>query len=322
MNKFSCRLLLFLLLGWSSMSYGLVCNQTTSTLNPSFGSRSSFSVSGGTLTTSMNTIISCLNLGSLGSSDEIDITFKTASSLSGTQAFLKSTEMTNSDTIPINFCPLSSGCGSTLSQGNTLSLNSSSLAEFWGSSIFTLPFYFHTVPGSNVAAGTYQVTVTVTVEWKICITGVGIFCVFESGSTDLPISLTLTVLNDCNAFTTDNIHFGEAMNINKFETKTGSVAITCTKGSRYTVSLDDGMNSADNIRHMSNGYSRIAYDILKENGLRWHMAGENLWESGDSSLLSGDGLTRTYNYKALILSGQKTPEAGEYTDRLTLNVVF
>lgn len=51
--------------------------------------------------------------------------------------------------------------------------------------------------------------------------------------------MTLTVTNDCQ-ITTPNISFASAPVVAGFGTVSQGINVSCTKGSNYTVGLDDG----------------------------------------------------------------------------------
>jgi len=74
---------------------------------------------------------------------------------------------------------------------------------------------------------------------------------------------------------------------------------------------------------MVSGSNYLSYDIYKEaTGNRWGGSGSERWTSATSSQVSADGLLRTYNYTAKVLTNQATPPAGTYTDTLIVDVAF
>ncbi len=120
-----------------------------------------------------------------------------------------------------------------------------------GTSPKSVPVYLKSLIGSNVAAGLYQESFVV--EWDInyCY-GIGLLgaCLGRQilkQSTSLTINLTVT--NDCQ-ITTPAIIFGSALMISDFTTVNQSINLSCTKGSNYTVGLDDGQNAAGGRRRM------------------------------------------------------------------------
>lgn len=74
---------------------------------------------------------------------------------------------------------------------------------------------------------------------------------------------------------------------------------------------------------MVSGSNAMSYDIYKEaTGNRWGGSGSERWSSAVSSQVSSDGLLRTFNYTAKVLTNQATPPAGTYTDTLIVDVAF
>jgi spore coat protein U-like protein len=133
----------------------------------------------------------------------------------------------------------------------------------------------------------------------------------------------LIVTNDCSTITAPNINFGTAPLLSSFPNVSQTISITCTKGSLYNVSINNGLNAVNNVRNMKNGSNLISYDIYQgTTTTRWGSSGSELWSSANSTTVSADQLTRTYNYVAKILSGQNTPTSGNYTDTLVVNVAF
>jgi spore coat protein U-like protein len=74
---------------------------------------------------------------------------------------------------------------------------------------------------------------------------------------------------------------------------------------------------------MASGNNRMSYEIYKEaTANRWGSSGSERWSSGASSQVSADGLLRSYNYTARVLTTQATPPAGNYSDTLVVDVAF
>jgi len=77
------------------------------------------------------------------------------------------------------------------------------------------------------------------------------------------------------------------------------------------------------VRRMASGNNRMSYEIYKEaTANRWGSSGSERWSSGASSQVSADGLLRSYNYTARVLTNQTTPPAGNYSDTLVVDVAF
>ncbi|MGS7251790.1 spore coat protein U domain-containing protein [Pseudomonas sp. SK] len=191
-----------------------------------------------------------------------------------------------------------------------------------------VPLYMRTQVGSNVAAGAYQETLNVEWTWDYCAgIGAGGFCIGrDTGSGSKPLTVSLTVTNDCQ-ITTPDISFASAPVVAGFGTVSQNLSVSCTKGSTYTVGLDDGQNVANGRRRMkssANGY--LAYDIFKSAGAqRWGSVGAARRASSDADVNPGAGTgtgSQVFNYNARVYTDQATPPAGSYADSVILDVQF
>ncbi|MNH03434.1 Spore Coat Protein U domain protein [compost metagenome] len=191
-----------------------------------------------------------------------------------------------------------------------------------------VPIYLKSLTGSNVAAGLYQETLSV--YWNISYCwgiGVGSICLGRqnlTGTTSLTVSLTVT--NDCQ-ITSPNISFGSAPVVGGFSTVNSNVNVSCTKGSNYTVGLDDGQNvSAGRRRMKSAANNYLAYDIFKSAGsVRWGSVTSARRASSDADINPGAGTgtgSQVFNYNAKVYTDQTTPPAGTYLDNVILDVQF
>ncbi len=191
-----------------------------------------------------------------------------------------------------------------------------------------VPLYLRTQVGSNVAAGVYREILTVAWSWNYCSgIGVGSLCLGRDiGSGSQTLSVTLTVSNDCQ-ITTPNINFASAPVVAGFGTVNQSISLSCTKGSSYTVGLDDGQNVSGGRRRMkSSANDYLAYDIFKSAGtVRWGSVSTARRSSSDADVNPGAGTgtgSQVFNYNAKVYTDQATPPAATYTDSVILDVQF
>jgi len=191
-----------------------------------------------------------------------------------------------------------------------------------------VPLYLRTQVGSNVAAGVYRETLQIFWDWNYCSgIGVGSICLgrdIDKGTQTL--NVTLTVSNDCQ-ITTPNISFGSAPVVAGFGTVNQNVSVSCTKGSTYTVGLDDGQNVSGGRRRMkSSANNYLAYDIFKSAGaVRWGSVSSARRASSDADVNPGAGTgtgSQVFNYNAKVYTDQATPPAATYTDSVILDVQF
>lgn len=192
----------------------------------------------------------------------------------------------------------------------------------------TVPLYAKTLTGSNVAAGTYSETFTAFWDWDYCWgIGVGGLCLGRqtlTGTTSFTVSVTVTA--DC-LITTPTINFGTAPVISGFAAVNQNVSLTCTKGSAYTVGLNDGLYVSGGRRRMkSTANNYLAYDIFKSaTTTRWGSLTTARRASSDANVNPGNGsgtVAQLFNYTARIYTDQATPPAGAYQDSVILDVAF
>lgn len=301
---------------------------TVTVANASFGSLSSFTVNSTEQQTSANLVVTCDTVLNLLTSDTVSMNVQSVSASSGTRAAMKRTDnATITDVVPVRVCGTSSCSNSTETPvGQTYTWSGSTLLGLLTSKSYTLPIYFRTVSGQSVTAGPYQVAITLSVSYSVCPTGVLGICLGtpQTGTTMVTTTLTMTVSTDCITITAPDVNFGSAPLISQFPSVSQNIAITCTKGSTYTVGINNGVNAGSGtVRKMVSGSNAMSYDIYKgSTSNRWGPAGSERWASSAASQVSTDGTVNTYSYTAKILSGQSTPPAGSYTDTLVVDVAF
>jgi spore coat protein U-like protein len=194
------------------------------------------------------------------------------------------------------------------------------LLGIFGGPEVSLPQYFQTATGSNVAAGVYTDTLIIDWNWHVC-TGIGLLGIclgWNNGSATSTFTVSLTVTNDC-AINAPNVSFGSAPTISGFNPVNGSLSMICTKGMTYTVGLSNGMNPAANgRRQMANGAHRLQYDIFS--------AGNTVWGTAENRVASAeaaDGLSsQLFPYTARIYADQATPPLGTYMDTVIVDVRY
>ncbi|MND37533.1 Spore Coat Protein U domain protein [compost metagenome] len=192
----------------------------------------------------------------------------------------------------------------------------------------SVPIYLKSLSGSNVAAGFYQETLSVYWNISYCY-GVSIInvCLGRqnlTGTTNLTVSLTVT--NDCQ-ITSPAISFGSAPVVAGFGTVNSNVNVSCTKGSNYTVGLDDGQNVSGGRRRMKSAANNfLAYDIFKSaSSVRWGKLVGARRASTEADINPGAGTgtgSQVFNYNAKVYPDQGTPPAGTYLDSVIVDVQF
>ena len=320
----SCRALLLLLLLFAAPEAWAACR--VSTTNGAFGSVSSFTVNSTEQSTSASLVVQCDVVLGLLNNDTITLTYTGATVSASNRATLKrSDNATVTDVIPVRMCA-QSACASNneIAIGGSYTWSGSSLLALLGSSRFTLPLYFRASTGQQVSAGPYQVTLNFNVAYNVCQIGaLGLCGTAQTGTVASSLQLNLTVTNDCITINAPNVNFGSAPLAKDFPAVSQAVSITCTKGSSYTVGINNGSYAAGSARNMASGSNRLSYEIYKASTTnRWGSVGSERWASSASSSASSDGLLRTYNYTARVLPAQTTPPAGTYTDTVVVDIAF
>ncbi len=317
---------LFFLLWLISSPLYAACTVTMA--NASFGSQSSFTVNSTEQQTSANLVVTCDTVLNLLTSDTVSMNVLSATVTSGTRPAMKRTDNTTiTDAVPVRVCGTSS-CSNTTETavGSTYTWSGNTLLGLLTSKSYTLPIYFRTVAGQSVTAGPYQVSVTFNVSYSVCPTGLLGICLGtpQTGTTPVTALISLNVTTDCITISAPDVNFGSAPLVSNFPSVSQSVSITCTKGSTYTVGINNGLNAGGGtVRKMVNGSNAMSYDIYKgSTSNRWGPTGTERWASSAASSVNGDGTVNTYNYTAKMLSGQTTPPAGTYTDTLVVDVLF
>ena len=218
------------------------------------------------------------------------------------------------------------------------------ILSFFSGPNSSVPFYLRVNESTNLVPGTYDGQFTIKWYWHIPVLGIvglggymsspglkhipltGVVTDWGTGQ-DATIKIKLIVEKDCK-INAQNINFGTAPLVSKFNPVTGTVQITCSAQTPYTVGLSNGQNYSEN-RRMKNvsGNQYIPYEIYKNTTTqRWGDFGTDRWSSSNASQNPGvyDGsVTQGYSYTAKIIDdGNNVSVEGTYKDNLILEVAF
>lgn len=225
----------------------------------------------------------------------------------------------------------------------TRDLSRTPLISFFSGPNSTIPFYIKINENTNLVPGTYKGQFVVKWFWHLPYLGIGGLSLYYDSPNlktnligkitdwgtgqDAIINIELIVEKDCK-INAQNINFGTAPLVSKFNPITGTVQITCSAQTPYTVGLSDGQNYSGN-RRMKNisGNQYIPYEIYKNTTTqRWGSLGTDRWSSSNASQNAGvyDGsVTQGYSYTAKIIDdGNNVSVEGTYKDNLILEVAF
>ncbi|ELY4390321.1 spore coat protein U domain-containing protein [Cronobacter sakazakii] len=315
------RLLLMILLVVASLPALADCR--VSGTGAAYGSQTSFVINSTVQTTTATLTLDCDSVLNVLNNDFVTLTLTGATTTAGTRATLGRSGDTT-DRIPVQVCA-QSDCpsGSELAINGSYRWTGQSLLNLLTSKRYTFPIYIRTLQGQNVAAGAYQVTLNFSVNYSICAVGIAVCLTPQNGTSTFTSLVTLTVTNDCSTITAPNLNFASAPLVKDFAPVSQTIAITCTKGSTYTVGINNGNYAVGSVRNMASGTNRLSYEIYKgSTANRWGVSGTERWASDTPTQVSSDGLLKSYQYTARILATQNTPPAGSYTDTLVVDVAF
>lgn len=311
--------LVLLVIGAFSPAAWSACTVTVA--NAALGSQTSIQVNTTARQVQANLVITCPTILSVLGTNTISMQYG-----AGTSANSRAT-LTNTvtgDVVPVRLCT-EQNCAnaSEVAVGGTKNWSGATLAGLYAAEVYTLPLYFVTVPGQQVSAGSYQVTANFAITYSIC--NVLIFC---ETANNLPRTsqVSLTVTSDCLTITAPAVGFGSAPLVKSFPTISQNIVVTCTKGSTYTIGINDGTYPNGGVRYMANVLTpaaRMAYDIYKGSTTnRWGSSGAERRNSTEGTV-AADNMTRTFSYTAKVLTTQATPSVvGQYKDTLTVDIVF
>lgn len=285
------RLLIALLLLCSGGSWA-AC--TVSTVNASFGSVTSFALSGtGEVETTGTLVVTCDTVLNLLTNDSVTLNYTSASVFANSRATMKRTDNAAiTDVIPTRLCG-ASGCGGNsevqISKAYTEWKHAARAAGFKALQHSPL---FPDRNGAERHCRAVPVLLTFSINYNVCAVGaVGACLTPQTGTATTSILVNMTVTNDCSTMTTPDVNFNSAPLVQNFPTVSQSVAVTCTKGSTYTIGINNGANALNNVRRMVSGSNFMSYDIYKEaTSNRWGSSGSERWASASSSQVSTDGL--------------------------------
>ena len=191
-----------------------------------------------------------------------------------------------------------------------------------------MPLYLTLAAGSNVAAGSYADTISLVWEWRYCTAGAGsgTCSLYDEGRGIASFPVNLVVQNDCTIDAAD-LDFGSAVLPSGFATASGEIRVACTKGSAYSVGLDDGRNLLAGRRNMRSAQGALlAYDVFQGAGsLRWGSVGAQRRDSMGADVNPALGLgvaKQVFNYNAKIYADQGPVPAGSYVDTILIDVAF
>lgn len=204
-----------------------------------------------------------------------------------------------------------------------------------------IPMYIDILPIQNpggLLAGRYISNVSLKWDWNIC-KGVSLLFIClgrDTGSAPTNLFIYVDIDRDC-LISANDIYFGARSFVTEFEPVKGTITITCTKDTVYSVGLSEGDNAVSEgakaistQRHMRFGKETIAYEIYKGNGSSrdvWGKLNSQRRLSADADTNPGVGTGerergQIYSYTAEIIPFQDDKPAGTYIDHVVIDIGF
>lgn len=229
-----------------------------------------------------------------------------------------------------------SGYSQELQTGQPVTLTNAVLLGLGGTSR-SVPLYFRTRLGSNVAAGTYTGTVNLTWQWAICLLGALNACTSWDRSPGLTqscplgicgaptnwgtggsavINLTLVVSKACLINSAPNADFGSQALVSQFTPLTQSVSVTCTNTEGFRLGFDNGQHFQAPWRRMQVDGSYLRYNLF-------HPGTTTVWDNASQTRsAAGTGEAQSFSYQAIIDPAQPNVPAGTYIDNVSLIISY
>lgn len=132
------------------------------------------------------------------------------------------------------------------------------------------------------------------------------------------LNVQITIMEECTLGTISDINFGSTGLLASNIDATGSIEVTCTAGTDYTLALGtgEGAGATEAIRQMTGAGGTVAYSLYQDAG------NSTLW-GANTNAFSGVG---TGSAVALDVFGsvpsQSTPAAGIYSDIVTVTLAY
>lgn len=166
------------------------------------------------------------------------------------------------------------------------------------------------------AHGTYRLIAPAAISACLMSSGV---CAIAQVTTDT-LDVQITIVDECTLGSIGGINFGSTGLIGADIDQQGTISVTCTDGTPYTVSLDEGggtgATEASRLMTRSAGSETVAYILSRNIG---HTL---LWGTGPNAYSGvGSGTEQVLDVFGRVPI-QTTPVAGTYQDTVTVTLTF
>jgi len=136
------------------------------------------------------------------------------------------------------------------------------------------------------------------------------------------LGVNATVTANC-AVTTSPVAFGNVDVTTGGSTATGSIAVTCTNGTDWTASADQGQGSGATLalRQMASGANLLNY-VLYTDSNQTNVWGDGVGGTTATITGTGTGEAQTQTIYGSIPAGQTGAPAGSYADTVAVTVTY
>ena len=282
-----------------------------------FGTVDSISLYQSSQSTTASAGFSCTGSAlSLITTNYIKLTLTSSANAAGTQPRL----LGQGNYIPYTVY-LDSSYSNSLNIGGSYTWTITSLLGLLGlfnSSSDTIPLYLSTGTGSNVPAGTYTDTLTLTWDYSICWIGVIACLSTSSGTTSNQVPVTLIVSDICVVVDAPDVDFGSAALPSSFSAVSGQLQVRCTLQSAYAVNLSSNAETSEWRVMTGSGSNNSGYTLQYQ----IYQADGTTWNSATDLTNTGTGLAQSIAYTANVNASQDNRPSGTYADTITVTVSY
>lgn len=137
------------------------------------------------------------------------------------------------------------------------------------------------------------------------------------------LAVSATVSENC-VVATSPVAFGSVdVTLNANSDSTGGISVTCTSGTAWTATADDGAAPAGTlaVRQMASGINLLNYALYTDSA-RTSVWGDGVGGTTGTITGTGTGTADEHIVYARVPSGQTTAPAGSYTDTVVVTVTY
>ena len=150
----------------------------------------------------------------------------------------------------------------------------------------------------------------------------------QAATTTGTLTVQMTITASCTV-TAATVDFGTSTGtalLSAAVNATGTVSVTCTNGSAYSIGMDNGAHASSSQRRMANGSNFINYNLYTDSGRlnAWTTASSSTTCTTASSCVTGTGTgsAQSTTIYGTVPAVAVAPAAGSYSDSVTMTVTY